>query len=104
MKAYLFFAYIALGTVQLYAITLGAGWWLSYHWFVCLLIGLLVAYTPFVGSVLAIMGAVTVWGWSWAQGAAMFALPMMLIFIASIMAGIQPDRCQRDDDQQSPYN
>lgn len=98
MKAYLFFAYIALGTVQLYAITLGAEWWLAYHWSVCLFVGFLVAYTPFVGSLLAIMGAVTVWGWSWTQGAAMFALPMMLIFIVFIMAGIQPDRYQANDD------
>jgi hypothetical protein len=77
-------AYLALGTVQAFAIAAGLrhrgfrGWQAA-------IMGVLVAYLPFVGSAAAVRNATLGWGWSTRRGVIGFFGALLAIMAVMLL-------------------
>lgn len=88
MQGLVFIAYIILGIFQLAAVMSGLKDWIGLHWIIAAPLAFFIAYIPFVGTVVGIFGAVTVWHWSWLQAGGLFFGPFIIISIIAISAGV----------------
>lgn len=79
MQAVGLVAYFALGLLQLFATMAGLEEWLGVSSFFAFFIALLLAYIPFVGTVLGFFGAMNVWHWEWWQAGLLFFGGMGLV-------------------------
>jgi hypothetical protein len=56
--------------------------------FFAFFLALFVTGIPILGTVLGVLGAHDVWGWSWMQATMLYVLPMALIFVYAAFASI----------------
>jgi hypothetical protein len=71
--------YTFLGLFQIAATIAGVQHWLGIHWIVASAIALVIAWTPIIGTVLGMVGAHSVWGWSWPSAFLLFLGPLFVI-------------------------
>lgn len=82
MQTFLRIAYVVMGIVQFFAIWDGAIVGLGVSSFFGLIIGLVLAGIPLVGSLTGVYGATTAWGWGTLQAVILFFwyIPLFVIF------------------------
>lgn len=74
--------YMAMGIVQFVAAMDGLNYWLgSNHLFISFVGGLIIAYTPFVGTIVGVLGAIKVWHWGWVESLLLFFGPFLSLFV-----------------------
>ena len=76
---------IVLGVVQLAAVTAGLKHWLHLPGVLAVLAALFLAFTPILGTVLAVFGAMSAWHWPWIQAVGVFVGPILILL--AIAAG-----------------
>jgi hypothetical protein len=77
-------AWIAVGILQFFAASAQIDAWLRLGPAPSAILGLLVAFTPILGSVVAFLGATSVWGWANWAAAIVFLLAPALTLIGGI--------------------
>ncbi len=85
MQALFSIAYFVVGIAQLFAIQ---DWFIeSWYWgsFISFLAALFVTYIPLLGSLLGVLGAHDVWGWSWVASLLLFFWYVPLFGIAMLL-------------------
>jgi hypothetical protein len=88
MQAFVFIAYAILGLFQLAAIMAGLEDWIGLHWIIAVPLAFFIAYTPLLGTVVGMFGAVTAWQWSWLQASVLFFWPLVVIAVIATGAGV----------------
>lgn len=91
MQFVLAIGYFLLGLFQLAAVMAGLVDGMGLHWLLAGLIAVFTAYIPVLGTVLAVVGAVTAWGWHWLMATAVFAGPFLLMLVL-VLGGAAADR------------
>ena len=79
MRSALLFLYAGLVLAQLTAVAAGLTAWFDPHWMVTGMAALVLASIPLIGSLIAVMGAVAAWGWSWLWATLLFAGLLLLV-------------------------
>jgi hypothetical protein len=79
--------YLGLGLLQLAATIDGLEEWIGLHWLIAVPVACFVAYFPLVGTIIGMLGAVTVWGWSWLAAFALFFGPLLVVATLTALAG-----------------
>ena len=74
-------AYIALGLFQAVAALSGLESWGGLPWPISGPVSLCLAFIPFVGSVIGMLGAMTAWDLSWLQAAGLFFGPFVTLIV-----------------------
>ena len=70
--------WLILGTVQLFACWAGAQVWFDIGPILAFIIGIFLAYIPFVGTALGIYGSITAWGWPLYGAILLFVGPIIV--------------------------
>lgn len=89
MHFLLFVGMIALGLLQIVGFMAGLEAWLGLHWFLSIIIAMVIFNIPFAGiaiPVLAYVGFTQEFRWEWWQ-AALAAAPGLALMIVSMMGG-----------------
>lgn len=74
--------FLVMGIVQYFAIYVFFRDYLDWHWLFCALPSLILAAMPLIGSIFGMIGATTVWDWSWLQaGLLFFWWPVLFLVI-----------------------
>ena len=81
-------AYFALGIVQVFAIMVGLEVWLGFHWLLAIIIGLILAFIPFLGTAMGIAGAIVGWQWHWIPAVLLFFGPLVLFILCFGVSGL----------------
>lgn len=81
MQFALIIGYLLLGLFQLAAVMAGLVDGMGLHWLLAALVAMFTAYVPVLGTVLAVVGAVTAWDWHWLMATAVFAGPFLLMLV-----------------------
>ena len=79
--------YLLMGLLQLAAIKGGIEVWWGWPWWLESIVALPVAYTPVLGTVVGIMGAIKAFGWSPLFAILLFCWPYVLYIIVLAGAG-----------------
>ena len=79
-----FVAYLGIGLLQQTTIMSGLQNWMGLNWLVATLVSFILAYVPFVGSTLGILGAVYGWGWSWIWATSLFCWPLVIVAVGML--------------------
>lgn len=79
MRGAFLFLYTGLVLMQLLAVAAGLAAWFDPHWLVTGMAAVVLASIPLAGSLIAVLGAVTAWGWSWAGATLLFAGLLLLV-------------------------
>jgi hypothetical protein len=88
MQVLLVILYIGLGLLQLAAIQAGLTAWLGLHWLLAIILSVILAWMPLIGSILGFVGAMKGWHWDWWQaGLLFFGIPLAGIIFALVSAG-----------------
>lgn len=87
ISIFLGIAYFCLGILQFLAMLSGLIDWLGLHWLIAGPLSLFLAYTPLLGNVLGIMGAITAWNWSLSQALILFFGPFVAIVTIAALTG-----------------
>ena len=84
MQAFFWVGYFLLSLLQFFAIwdylSAGAGGFFSFFGAIFL------AYIPVVGSVLGVLGAHDIWGWSWGGAIALIFGPLLFMLMIAPLA------------------
>jgi len=83
-----FVGYIGLALFQASAIMAGLEDWIGLHWLIAFPVAYLVAYIPFIGTLLGILGASVAWNLSWLSAGALFLGPFAVLVMLAIETGI----------------
>ncbi len=83
-----FFIFFALGLLQIAATIAGLEFWLGLPGFLAVVLALLFAWMPIVGTVVGMIGAVTVWDWSWLAAIGLFFGPLIVMMMIAVLAGL----------------
>jgi hypothetical protein len=85
MKVTAFIGYVLLGLFQTIAVIAGLVGWTGLHWVITAPLAFFIAYIPVVGSVIAMIGAVNAWHWSWIHAGGLFLGTFVIILFVSLM-------------------
>lgn len=81
--------HLALGCLYAHAIANGIHAWTGIWWFLSGIIGFMLALSPFLGTLLSVISAVKVWGWSMFYSISVFVLlPLVVLFIWGLLIKI----------------
>ena len=93
MKEIAFIGYVLLGLFQTIAVIAGLEDWTGFHWIITVPLAFFIAYIPVVGSVIAMIGAVNAWHWSWLYAGSLFFGPLVVILFISLMTQKRLETC-----------
>lgn len=79
--------YLAVTIMQFLAIVGGLDVWLGLPLFLAIILALIVAWIPLVGTVLGIAGAMTAWGWEWYWALLLMFFPMVVSAAIALITG-----------------
>ena len=82
-----FLIFLALGILQIAATIAGLEDWLGLPGFIAVILALFFAWMPLVGTLVGMVGAVTVWGWSWPAAIGLFFGPLIVMAIFAVLVG-----------------
>lgn len=77
-------AYFVVGLIGLFAIMGQLQAWFNWHWIIAAIVALLLTYIPIIGSILAYVGMVNIWGWDRILAALIVIIP----YVFGIAGGI----------------
>ena len=88
MQVFIAILYLIVGIAQLFAIMDGLEYVMGIGGIINFFLSLILAYTPIVGSILGVYGAVSVWGWGLLQAFLLFFgyIILAIVFTAIEMA------------------
>ena len=86
MKALGLIFYLVLGLVQFFATIAGLQVALGTGLVVNIVLSLLVAWLPMIGTITAIYGAIVGWGWPWVWALAVFGGPVVVLMLLGVIA------------------
>jgi hypothetical protein len=70
---------IALVSIfQVFATAAGVAHFTGWNTLVCWLIAVIFGWTPLIGTVIGVYGAITTWNWPWYGAVTLFAWPIIL--------------------------
>lgn len=75
--------FFILGIVHWFAVFAAFNTWMDLHWIIAGALSLALAFTPIIGTGLAIAGAIKAWGMSGLGATALFVGPTLLLLIFS---------------------
>ncbi|WP_445000244.1 hypothetical protein [Halomonas mongoliensis] len=75
--------FFMLGLLQWFAVFAAFSDWMGLHWVLAVFLSFAVAFTPLIGTGLAIAGAMSVWEMSWIGATALFAGPFIVMMIVA---------------------
>ena len=79
--------YLLMGLVQWSAILEGIKVWWEWPWWIAIFVALPIAYTPILGTVVGIMGAIESFGWSPMAAITFFCWPYIIYIVAIVIVG-----------------
>ena len=86
-------AYTLLGLFQIAAIIAGLETWAGFPWLIAVPLAIFIGYTPVLGTVVGMFGAVTAWHWSWFQATLLFFGPLVAV-IAIYLGAVAKDKIE----------
>lgn len=79
-------AYFGIGLIQWAAVIGGISHWFHTPWIVSAVFSLLVAWTPLLGTIAGIKGAMVSWGWGQWPSITFFCWPFLLYAAVVVVA------------------
>lgn len=92
-----FVGYIGLALFQATAIMAGLEDWIGLHWTLAFPVAYFVAYIPFIGTLLGILGATAAWNLSLLLASALFLGPLAVLVMLAIETGIFTSPSRRSE-------
>lgn len=86
MQAFFFVAYLCVGFAQLFAIMDWLAFSFDWGGFGSFIGALFVTYIPLLGSILGVLGAHDVWGWSWLASLLLFFWYLPVFFLIGMFS------------------
>lgn len=85
MAGIVLIVFSVLSVIQWFAVYAAFSDWMGLHWVVAGLFSFPVAFTPLIGTGLAIAGAMSVWGMSALGASALFLGPFAVIILMALL-------------------
>lgn len=71
-------AYV-IGFLQIFAAYAGIRVYTDWHWTICAPLAVSIGWTPLVGTIIGVYGAVKGWGWHWLPASLLFGWMLLLL-------------------------